>query len=222
MKKYVITKNGLKSLSKIFVSCRPLMGEIITPNQLYLINEAKKDKNVYFSDFVKSLPVADPTYAQILRFSKKAGGQSIDEETVWQFFGGNPHFRKIIKQIKELKLKDDFAKRIFFSHILIVAKIIKTKGGIDGVYKNGDIIVRVKNLVSALGSAKISRNQEVLIHYASIVSNKVNSKVKSELLKVQAEKKEFVDACRYVKEIDYDNFWNLRKWSEKIIRERNL
>lgn len=222
MKKNRITKEALGGLSRIFVSCRPLMGEIITPNQFYLISKAREKQDIYFSDFTRHLPVPDPTYGQILRFANRQGKNVIDEQVIWEFFGGYPHFLKIKKQIKKLKLKKDFAKRIFLAHMLIVVRITKIKGGIEGVYRNRNIEVKVKNLVSTLKDAKLKKNQKILAHYASIVSDKVSADLEKKLKQEQAEENYFLEACRYVKEIDYKDFWDLYRWSKKIIKERKL
>lgn len=219
----IITADGFVALARIFVSCRPIMSGTLTANQLCLIEKAKSERDVVFSDFVKRLPIPDPTYQQILSFAESNGQGFVDAKIVWRFFGGEPHFKKILGQIEEYGLKKDFAMKIFFAHILIPIEVLRVEGGLfDGIYRNGDVEVRIKNLVPALPASDVLIGGKALVHYASMISVDFSKEIKEDLLRAQANNTEFVKACKYVKEIDYNDFWGLCEWTKNTVRERGL
>lgn len=218
MQKAMITADGLSIMARIFISCRPIMGGILTANQIYLISHVRAGESINFNSFKKGLPVVDPTYDQIFEYAKKLGKKDIDAEAVQKFFGGEPHFDKILGQIEEFKLKKDFAQKILFAHILIPVEITSVSGTIAGIYKNADAEVKIKNLVLSSKKMDVKKGDNALVHYASVITVDFSDAVREYLLKVQAQKKEFIQACGYVEEsggINYNNFWNLCEWTKK-------
>ena len=224
MKSAIITSDGLISLMRVFVSCKPLMSEIMKENQLYLIKTAKDGKDVYFDEYLKNLPQPDPTYQQILDFANDMGIHHINANIVALFFGGEPHFKKILGQLHDPKLNiknNDFIQRIFFAHILLPVKITQTDPIIEGIYSNSDVEVIIRNLVK-IDNVCLRVGDEALIHYASIIQVMPSANLKVLLLKTQLNCVEFMQACRYIKIMDYKNFWNLCDWTEKTVKDRKI
>lgn len=226
MNKAIITADALNSLSRIFVSCKPIMSDILKENQIYLIKHAKEGRDVNFNEFVSGLPSPDPTYKQILDYSKRAGLNTITETAVQLFFGSEPHFEKIISQLTDpkLKLPLDFAQKILFAHILIPVTISQITPNIKATYLNSAIRINISNLVS-LERDNLVVGKIVLAHYASIISDQPKQSIVDILLEEQAKRPEFISASMYVQElkgIDYDDFWDLSRYTKKTIAERSL
>jgi hypothetical protein len=230
MNNSLITSDGLRQLARIFVSCKPIMTEIMVDNQLKLIKTSKQGKDVNFDEFTANLPKKDPTYDQILQFAQSLGQTNIDENIVWKFFGSKPHFDKILGQINEYRLKKDFAQKIFFAHILVPVVITDIHKNtypdqlfnFNAEYKNKNVVVKIKNLIASPALGEINPGQVVLSHYATIIATDVPTETVNYLLEVQAEKGEFIEACQYVQSIDYADFWSLRQWTESTIKERDI
>jgi hypothetical protein len=225
MNRAIITADALTALSRIFVSCKPIMNDILVANQRYLVQKAKEGNNVYYDEFVGKLPQPYPNYENILNFAL-ARGNDITETSVQLFFGGEPHFEKIIKEVNDpkLRLKKDFALKILFAHILIPARITRISPSIEATYENFGQEVTVKNLV-ALDRDVLDIGKTVLVHYASIVSDNPKPDVVANLLEVQARYPEFIEACRYVREkggLDYEDFWDLGRFTRETIADRCL
>ena len=215
-KHFTLAADGLLAMARIFVSCRPIMGGILTANQVYLIRHAKVGQDIGLSDFMRSLPIADPTYELIATYADGLGTHRITKEVVYGFFGGQPHFDKILGQIHEFKLKRDFADRIFVAHILLPVTITSDQdadGRVSALYRNGNVAVVLKNLVPSNGVAVI-RDGSVLAHYATIIDSYVKDSEAGHLREVQARQPEFMAACRRVKQLDYLDFWDLCRWTQ--------
>lgn len=224
MSENLITSGGLVQLARIFVSCRPLMGKILTPNQEYLISHAKIGEDVNFHYFKHQLPLPDDTYDKIMDFARSMGKESIDENVVWMFFGSGPHFEKISTQINDLKeyLKSGFAKKIYFAHILIPVEITGVDPFISAVYRNGKVKVKISHLVSTIKGAEISVGGKYLIHYASIIAECPDKPVEEYLLGAQAKRPDFMGACKFTEKLNYGKFWSLCEWTQDTIEKRGL
>lgn len=215
-KHFTLAADGLLAMARIFVSCRPIMGGILTANQVYLIRHAKAGRDIALSEFMRSLPIADPTYELIAAFADGLGTHRITEDVVYGFFGGQPHFDKILGQIHEFKLKREFADRIFVAHILLPVVVTSDQDAesrVSALYRNGKVEVVLKNLVPSNGVA-VSRDGSALAHYATIIDAYVSDSDAAHLLKIQAQQPEFMAACRRVKQLDYLDFWDLCRWTQ--------
>ena len=211
----IITHKGLEVLSMVNSSCR-VFGEKKIKNLEYLIGCAKSGKDFDFKEFEKNLPEQSFMYAGIKVFAMLRSLESVDEEVIWKFFGGADHVQYTLDQIRALNLrekKDNFANRFLFVHILTPVTITSAAGKISGVYKNEDIEVGLDNLVSHPCLPKaVTSGDKVLVHYAVIVG--VGSpEIEQWLLKEQIRNKDFTEATKKVKNIDYASFWNLKEWT---------
>lgn len=216
-KHYTLTADGLMAMARIFVSCRPIMGDILTFNQAFLIKQALAKKDVALSDFKRGLKAEDDTYDKIADFADGLGTHRITEDVVYRFFGGQPHFQKILGQIKERRLKRPFADQIFVAHILLPVLITgahkREEGLVSALYQNGDFELSLRSLVPASG-VEVRPGTMALAHYATVIDAHPDPVLIQDLLRIQAEETEFLSACRRTVYIDYLNFWNLSRWTK--------
>jgi hypothetical protein len=225
---YTIKKEALWTMARIFMSCRPLMGikagddsSILVQNQNFLLKAAGRGKDVEFLKFKAKLPLPDETYDQILQTAIQLNKTAIDDETLFVHFGAEPHFLKIIGQLDEYGLKGNFAEKMLFVHMLIPVTIIATQP-LSAEYHNGEIMVKVVNLVSMLKGVRLEIGSRCLVHYASVISNDVPGAVERRLLDAQLNEPRFVAVCRKFKEIDYREFWGLYGWTMEMMSKKGL
>lgn len=224
---FVLTKNGLVQMTRLIVSCRPIMSGVSVPeNEKYLIALTKSGKDLDLSELKSGLPKNTPAYKlffdQLEEFVAKQDVRVIGEEEIWKFFGGESHIRSISGQIDFHNLKGVFAKKILFAHILLPVEVTATEPCIVARYRNGEMEVEVSNLVSLISGMDVKVGESYLVHYASIVAGGFSDKIKQYLLEAQAESRRFVEDCVSVKKIDYGKFWKLCEWTQDVIKERGL
>src|SRR6266567_3216424 len=233
-----LTSDGLKMLSRIFISCNPihnstteeLQGEFVnaqglSTNQLYLIRSAKSGKVFEFEEYVAGLPNKNslPKYLKIKKFAERMCSNVIDEKIVLMFFGGSDHIEKALVDNREFKINHDFGVILLFIHLVIPVKITKIVGDFyEGVYANSEYEVRIKGLVPLLNSIPSMNDIEikvgdlVLTHYASIIAPDVSDEMKEYLLGQQGESEQYMQACKEIEEMDFNSFWDLSKWTRQI------
>ncbi|HEX8974704.1 MAG TPA: hypothetical protein VF817_04435 [Patescibacteria group bacterium] len=235
-----ITHDGLVMLARVFISCNPIHGGVeeelqgetfneqgLSQNQQYLVDSANSGQDFEFDAYVAGLPNKASThkYVKIRIWAEKNGREAIDEDVVLRFFGGREHVAKASNDIKVAKVGNEFGQRILFAHLVMPVRITEVHGEFfAGEYKNGDMVVGVKGLVPLLRYITRSENIQlkvgdvVLTHYASIISEKVSPDIEDYLLREQAASPEYVSACEYVQELDFEKFWNLSKWTKQIAK----
>lgn len=223
-----ITKDALKYLAMMNVSCTPLCEPKKKKNQKYLVDLAKKGTDVSFKNFLKKLPEKSDLYGKIYQFAKESGQIHIGVTIVCRFFGGAKHIKKALEDVAGMKkaIKDFF----IFIHVLIPFRVTRINGTkVSGIYENGDISVPIKNLMTFKMSRKhIEVGKIAFSHYASVIcapSGHFNDKFVEEILEEHAENQEFWLAAKSMEKaggIDFNKMFELRKIAEEVAEKYDL
>ena len=229
MSQYFITAKALRLLGRIVTSCLPTKAKLVEANYGYLVETARKENDVIFGKFVNDLPLPDCKYQQMLALAAGLGKTSIDEEVVAEFFGGEPHLEKVsieaMRLKKALNFTDNRLRKMFFAHILIPVLVVKSiPSAIAAVYKNGDLEVQIKGLVSVIFGENIMAGTSYWVHYSSIVATarELGEEIENRLLAVQGQDPKFVESCKSVGTIDYSNFRRFSGWTQELIDKRGF
>ena len=220
---FIITKEALKILAMNNASCK-VFGEKRVKNLKYLTVCAGADKDFDYDDLVANLPEAGLMYQSIKSFAKYLKRDRIDHLLMLKFLGGQWHIQYVKDQIDVVDMKkvfgDDFTNNFLFSHILIVAEIVEIKKHISARYLKGGVNVEIRNLVKhpfIVDELKIG--QKVLIHQALILEIEPNDETKRILDAEQSSSKEFMSIASTICVVDYEKFWDVKKWTADILKE---
>lgn len=209
-----ITKNAAIILARTIISCLPLKENVFGQKERDFLDRVRASKEMLFEEFAQRFSLEKSTYRSIVDFAQAHKDRLINETLLVDFFGGFPHFEKIVGQIKEQIPNfdsSDYAKKILFAHMLLPIEIVSVGEEFSGIYKNRDIIIPVKNFVLLSDDAKVKVGQEVLVHYASIIATKFDERAKKRILEVQYANDDFRKSCQYLSGsgIDYKKFLDL-------------
>lgn len=214
----IITQEALKAVVMIGSSCR-------TPsvkkegNLQYLYRCVLSGNNFDLVELESRLPQKTSMYSGINAYAFSLGANEIDERIVYRFFGSRVHVDFVLDQISVMGMGGDFSDKFLFAHMLVPVTIISvTADNITAIYENGDIKVYISNLIlhPSLSKEIVSEGQSILVHYAVVVGVPPNE-TKECLLKEQALSREFMDACKRIKRIDYQEFWGLKQWTQELM-----
>jgi len=209
-----IKKDTAEVLFKLIISCAYMKESV--PGGFEKLKVM--DKIVDFSIFESILE--EVTYRKIEKFAQDSGKEIIDNDLLAEFFGGEPHFQKIIGQLSVERVSEDFFHKTVFAHMEVVAEITQTDGTIEAIYKNGELFVKIKNLVLFPGDVVLV-GDKVLVHYAVILSKEISIETEKKIMKEQSARAEFVEACRYLANlggIDYAEFLDLCEGTRAMIQ----
>jgi len=208
----LISKKAAEILFRMFLSCAPLKecmlgmsGKPVPVKELF--DKIKKAAtSVDFSIFKRALEPL--TFKKIQETALASGKKGIDVDLIVQIFGGSAHFEKILGQLRaEKKIPEDYFKKTLFAHMAVVVEILGKKDNLAcGVYRNGDLEVRIENLVIFPGDS-VNIGNKVLVHYALIVATGISREARIKTLIAQGRCREFSEACLYLKRrggINYD------------------
>jgi hypothetical protein len=209
MKNYTITKNAMKLLSRLVLSCcHPLMNiQRNRQNQNAVIFAARKNEDVCFGTFSKSIAANFVLYEKLWQMAQKMGKDKVDQEAIINYFGSKMHIDKVMDDLgdKNFLSPEEFEKFLFL-HMLIpgtVEWISQNRMGI--VFRTRDTEVRVRNIIMLADDAgKVEIGSCVLTHFATLVSPDCDKLLKQHLLSEEAKSKEFLEAAKYFngREID--------------------
>lgn len=220
---FFITKEALKILAMNNASCK-VFGEKKVKNLKYLTACAREEKDFDYDELVANLPEVGVMYVSIRSFARYLKKESIDQETILKFLGGQWHIQYVDDQTDMVNMQKRFGElfvdRFIFSHILIVAEITKVEENITARYSNGDVSVEIMNLVKhPFVVSELVVGQKVLLHQALILEIDPTQAIEDELHSEQAASEKFMATARRIKVIDYAEFWDMKLWTESIIEE---
>lgn len=225
MNNVIFNPDGLKSRIAVTSSCK-VFGEKKKENIKSLLKILKANAPVSAETILINLPDKDNILKALATTAFLQGRKIIDEPFVWECFGGEDHIVYVLEliRIKNLYGKKDkpFADKFLFSHLVIPAKITKSKEPISAIYKNGRIIVKMSNLVVHPFVGRVNKGDKVLIHQATILSKEVDKNTENWLLKQQKQNEKYMRAAKKIKEIDFKKFWGLKDWTIKLFKECGL
>lgn len=236
-----ITKDALKYLAIMFASsttCLPRHEK----NEEYVVELAKKGKDISLKSFLKNLPEKSDLYQKIYESREERRKLNpreiyIDVPMLCRFFGGKNHIEKSLQDASEMNVTglDEKRKRgliSFFTFIHVGTPfLIRDFDGekCSGTYENEDVIVEIKNLMTfEMNKKNVKVDKVALSHFASVIcveGGHLNKKVMDEILMDQAHSHEFMRAARYLSEvggIDFNNVSNLRDAAERMAQKYNL
>lgn len=220
---FIITKEALKILAMNNASCK-VFGKKKVKNLKYLTACAREDRDFDYDELVENLPEVGVMYVSIKSFARHLKKNSIDQEVMLKFLGGQWHIQYVNEQVDIVDMKkrfgEEFIGRFIFSHILIVAEITQIAGGIFAKYSNGDISVEIRNLVKhPFVFSELVVGQRVLLHQALILGINPSHEIENKLFSEQAASEEFMKNAMLLKVIDYAEFWDMKTWTEHSIEE---
>jgi hydrogenase maturation factor len=195
-----LTKNGLALLSGIVRSCMAKRAENCSDDQLIISTEPKM---ISLDKFRQIFPLEAGTAERLVNFTKALKKETIDEETVALFFGGEEHIRYAINNIREQGVKNGIAKLLLVFHMLVPVKILKEKdGAYYGLYNNQGIEIFFRNIQSVLcGDAKLAIGQFVFVHYGYVIRAAGKKRCET-VLDEQSNSNKFIEACMRTATID--------------------
>lgn len=220
---FFITKEALKILAMNNASCK-VFGEKKVKNLKYLTTCARAERDFDYDELVSNLPEVGVMYVSIKSFAKYLKKDSIDQETILKFLGGQWHIQYVDEQTDIVnmgkKFGEEFVDQFVFSHILIVAEITETVERISAKYSNGGVEVEIENLVRhPFVVSELAVGQKVLLHQALILEISPSGEIEKELFSQQLASEKFMATAARLKTIDYCKFWNMKTWTEDVIRE---
>jgi hypothetical protein len=189
-----ITREGLKLIMRIVLSC---CTEI--QHYKYLIKLLEGNELRFETKRIQEQFPSVKFYSQLVALAKSLQKPEVDEEVVAKFFGGREHESKVISELHSpdaCGLSKIRKEQNLFLHLLLPVEITEVKKGIcSGTYRNEELSVRIKSLISFKEDEKeISAGSVVLIHLASIVMVKLSKKLADSLLEGQRELADFMKA----------------------------
>jgi hypothetical protein len=221
--KTIITKEALKILAMNNASCK-VFGEKRVKNLKYLTECAKLEKDFDFDALVNDLPEQGIMYASIKAFSRLKKTEIIDLGVMYEFLGGNWHIQYVKEQNELVNMNKvfgvDFSDRFLFSHIIIPATIVSIDKSIIALYENAEVSVFIKNvLLHPFVTEKLHIGSKVLLHQALVIGVNPSGDTTNDLLSWQKQDAEFMEVAKRIQNIDYEYFWNMKQWTEEIIKD---
>ncbi len=225
MNKIIFSPDGLKSRIAVTSSCK-VFGEKKKENIRSLLRILRIGAPVSVESIIANLPKRDDMLKVLEASAFLQGEGIINESFIWKCFGGADHIAYALEliRIKDLYNKKDksFADKFLFSHLVIPAEITKSEEPISAIYKNGRIAVQLRNLVVHPFVREVKKGDRVLIHQATILAREVDKDIADWLLQQQRKNKEYMKAVKRVKKIDFGNFWELKDWTIRLLKECGL
>lgn len=135
----------------------------------------------------------------------------VDEKSIIDFFAGQLHARKILRDIeneKEYCYSELYRQKMLFAHVLIPLKINGVKENrYFGIYETGNGLIEMSNLLRyAESSEQINKGETVLAHYGFVLK-KAEEKEHSMILSANNSSELIIKACEELSggEIDFEN-----------------
>lgn len=221
-----ITKEAIRALVFIVVSCEPLCGLKKRGNEEYLVRRLKEDRDIDWSDFLSGFPEdsSDP-YQKIPDFARRLGKTEVDAETIFRFFGGRDHVAKVSDDIRKAGAEPRRMVVLFY-HLVTPITIESVEGegrSFSGTYENAGKLIAVKGLIASRAvSPRIKAGDRVLIHYASIVGTDPGKELMEHLLEEQRQIPEISEVIGALDEVDFGQFPILVKLARNLMEKYDL
>jgi hypothetical protein len=221
-----ITKEAIRALVFIVVSCEPLCGLKKKGNEEYLVARMKENQDIAWSDFLSGFPEdsSDP-YQKLPSFAERLGKTEVDAETIYRFFGGREHVVKVSADIRKTGLEPRRMVVLFYHLVtpIMIESIAKEGESFSGVYENRGILIKVKGLIAPKKiSHTLKEGDKVLIHYASIVGTSPDKKLEADLLEEQWQIPEINEVIHGLEEVDFADFPILVKLAKGLMEKYGL
>lgn len=139
-----------------------------------------------------------------------------------KFLGGQWHIQYVKDQMEiansNSKFDQDFINKFFFSHILLVAEMTSVDDCLKAVYKNKQVLVEIKNLVThPFLKKQLAVGQKVLLHQALILEADPDTEIEKLLFFEQSRSEDFLKTAGQLQLIDYSEFWDLQAWTREVV-----
>ena len=215
----LITNSALARLVMINTGCRTFVDKK-EENLKYLFRCVLSGQDFDIVELEKKLPEKSYMYSSIYSFALSIGAEKINTDILYRFFGGKVHVEHVLDQIRAVNEGGKFSERYLFAHMLIpVALTAISEDNIAATYVNNDAAVDVSGLlVHPCIPVKFKVGDMVLVHYAVIIGV-AEKNICDWLLEEQESSHEFMEVCRRISKIDYKSFWNIRGWTEDLIKK---
>lgn len=202
MKDFVITKNAMQLLSKLVLSCcHPLMNvRSNRQHQNTVIFEARKNEDVTFKTFSKSVASNYVLYEKLWLMAERMDKKRVDQEVVINYFGSKMHIDKVMDDLGSSGMlsQEEFMKFIFL-HMLVPVTVEEIVGNrTDVVFRKRDTEVRINGVVVlAEDRKKIEIGSCVLTHFTTLIVSDCDKLLRQHLLSKEDKCREFMEAARF-------------------------
>ena len=201
-KKMDITYDAIELFYKMFFSCYMTGKKSSESNRKIIEKNMVRKSEMNFEEFCKNLQEWEERKEAIISVAKINGKDVIDRDVIARYFGGATHTEVILGDLAKEKITPDgkFYRYTIVNHMLmpvIVEKIAENENLIVGLYKNGNVQLRVMNIIFAESDrVKIEIGKTILCHYPMVIDHSPTKEIISMLLKLQKEDAEFMRAAR--------------------------
>lgn len=207
MDKIKINREGRKTLTNLLLSC------VLMPTKL----SGKQEAVAKLSSFgLELMDLSDlqtdttkpnylPVIASLQKFALKEGIDVIDSNFLWKFFGGLSHYESVLKDVEALPGKTKCLWTV--AHMLLPVIVKKRKGEfLDVAYINGSVDLLLENVYIS-DHMSVEDNDQILIHYATVVDVDCPKSVCQELLVRQSQFTDFMKAARSLSKVNFRKFF---------------
>lgn len=227
MSSLLITKEARSSLAVVVLSCK-VFGKKDHPGVRHLVGLSRREGSFHLDDIIVEAEKISRDFALLYKQLKVDAGLSkvdfIDPTFILKHFGNQHHIEYALDLIRANSIVknhgQEFADKFLFSHVVVKGKITgnSCNRALEAIYA-GDSNVKLINLVAHPAAGKIIKGGNVLIHQATIIKAGPKKNLVDWLKIEQTKSREFTDAVRRIKSVDYGSFWGLKDWTEKMIRQ---
>lgn len=213
MSDLIFTLESMEAVKDVMQSCKMLMPAILTENQKYFLKVLEKGCDIPTLEFLKNLPDKenDKLFGNLFYFAGKKTAKRISEILVWIFFADSMHIKKSAEDIAQMVIPENMRYMLQIGHTLLPAKVVVTiknkEEKINALYENNGGRVMIKNVGPGRFEGKISLEDFVLIHYASVLEVRPDELLIKAILATQAKDKILMAACEKTEVIDYDEIY---------------
>lgn len=198
-----MTSQAVRFLSGILGTCMFEKGDMFSREQKEYLDDISPETNV--EDFSKIFPLEGETSDKLVSLAFSMGKNVVDAQVILTFFGGDLHIDHAREDVAENGLTGTLADIFLFFHVVIPVRISKNGSSIDGIYKNGDLAVKLGdlNVMETLGKNFEGENISAFVHYGTVFDAvERNSQEEKMLLDSQAASDFFIKTCSRLKTLD--------------------
>ena len=223
MREYKIEQEAKRLIILMIISCKGFdEWKDADSKDLKILMEEDREVNV--NELMTKLGGKSSLGFRLSRFAEENKQEVIDTNLVIKFFGGAEHIAHANLESMILKQKgeeDENVDKFIIGHIeLPLEEIAKNGDTYEGVYRNGQVKIKIKGLIRGTeDEIDVRKNKKVICHFSLITDVNPKEEIVEWLKREQAVHKGFMDVAKRVLEVDYAKFWNLSNITREIVKE---